>query len=99
MNRRGFLGAMLAACAAPAIVRADSLMRIIPMDVPVIEVPSGMVMMQEACGEDIPEWMAQQLGERVQLVREMVLYGSLYAATSKSLYLPELQIVHYGRRV
>lgn len=30
MNRRGFLGACLAVCAAPAIVRADSLMRIIP---------------------------------------------------------------------
>ena len=32
MNRRGFLGTMLAACAAPAIVRADSLMRIVPVD-------------------------------------------------------------------
>lgn len=32
MNRRGFLGSILAACAAPAIVRADSLMRIVPMD-------------------------------------------------------------------
>lgn len=32
MDRRGFLGAMLAACAAPAIVRADSLMRIVPRD-------------------------------------------------------------------
>jgi hypothetical protein len=30
MNRRGFLGAILATCAAPAIVRADSLMRIVP---------------------------------------------------------------------
>lgn len=30
MQRRGFLGAMLAACAAPAIVRAGSLMRINP---------------------------------------------------------------------
>lgn len=29
MNRRGFLQAMLAACAAPAIVRADSLMKIV----------------------------------------------------------------------
>jgi hypothetical protein len=28
MDRRGFLGSMLAACVAPAIVRADSLMRI-----------------------------------------------------------------------
>lgn len=26
MNRRGFLGSILAACAAPAIVRAESLM-------------------------------------------------------------------------
>jgi len=29
MNRRGFLGAMLGVMAAPAIVRADSLMRIV----------------------------------------------------------------------
>lgn len=28
MNRRGFIGSILAACAAPAIVRADSLMRV-----------------------------------------------------------------------
>lgn len=32
MNRRGFLGAILAAAVAPAIVRADSLMRIIPRE-------------------------------------------------------------------
>jgi hypothetical protein len=35
MNRRGFLlgaGGILAAAAAPAIVRADSLMRIVPRD-------------------------------------------------------------------
>jgi len=32
IDRRGFLGAMFAACAAPAIVRADSLMRIVPTD-------------------------------------------------------------------
>lgn len=36
MNRRGFLGACLAACAAPAIVRADSLMRIIPKETVII---------------------------------------------------------------
>jgi hypothetical protein len=33
MNRRGFLGSILLAAAAPAIVRADSLMRIVPRDV------------------------------------------------------------------
>lgn len=31
MNRRGFLGSILALGAAPAIVRADSLMRIVPL--------------------------------------------------------------------
>jgi hypothetical protein len=32
MNRRGFIGSILALGAAPAIVRADSLMRIIPRE-------------------------------------------------------------------
>ena len=32
MDRRGFLSGMIALAAAPAIVRADSLMRIFPMD-------------------------------------------------------------------
>lgn len=39
MDRRGFLGAMLAACAAPAVVRAGSLMRINPaIVVPTMEI-------------------------------------------------------------
>ena len=40
MNRRGFLGSILALGAAPAIVRADSLMRIIPrgLIVPPLEI-------------------------------------------------------------
>ena len=32
MNRRGFLGSIIAACAAPAIVRADALMRVVPIN-------------------------------------------------------------------
>lgn len=32
MNRRGFLSSILALAAAPAIVRADSLMRIVPRE-------------------------------------------------------------------
>lgn len=40
MNRRGFIGAILAASAAPAIVRAESLMRvsglIIPAERPIV---------------------------------------------------------------
>jgi hypothetical protein len=41
MNRRGFLGSILAAAAAPAIVRADSLMRIVPTATTILE--AGMV--------------------------------------------------------
>lgn len=33
MNRRGFIGSILALGVAPAIVRADALMRIVPRDV------------------------------------------------------------------
>lgn len=36
MNRRGFLGAILAGCAAPAIVRADALMRVVPLGTDVL---------------------------------------------------------------
>ena len=32
MNRRSFISSIIAAAAAPAIVRADSLMRIVPME-------------------------------------------------------------------
>lgn len=39
ISRRSFLSGILAACAAPAIVRADSLMRIVPMETTVI--PAG----------------------------------------------------------
>lgn len=42
MDRRGFLAGMLAACAAPAIVRADSLMRIVPRELELL-VPNVIV--------------------------------------------------------
>lgn len=41
MNRRGFLGSILAAAVAPAIVRADSLMRIVPRDMSVLTIAEG----------------------------------------------------------
>lgn len=36
MDKRGFLGSILAACAAPAIARADALMRIVPVETAVL---------------------------------------------------------------
>jgi hypothetical protein len=42
MNRRGFIGSILAAAVAPAIVRADSLMRIVPRETTILLVgPAG----------------------------------------------------------
>lgn len=44
MNRRGFLGSILALASAPAIVRADSLMRIVPRQaviVPLGDIAAG----------------------------------------------------------
>lgn len=38
MNRRGFLGSILTACVAPAIVRADRLMRVVPRDATVLPI-------------------------------------------------------------
>lgn len=43
MNRRGFLGSILALGAAPAIVRADALMRIVPRDATVIAPEVGRI--------------------------------------------------------
>lgn len=50
-TRRGFLGAMLAACAAPAIVRADSLMRVIPLDTEILLPPDPVKEFLKAADE------------------------------------------------
>lgn len=36
MDRRGFMGSILALATAPAIVRADSLMRVIPVETKIL---------------------------------------------------------------
>lgn len=53
MNRRGFLGAMLAACAAPAIVRVDSLMRIVPVETQIILPDSYLAFVHPDVCEDL----------------------------------------------
>lgn len=53
MNRRGFLGSILVACAAPAIVRADSLMRIIPKRVVVLQPEFGTGFAAQARGAQL----------------------------------------------
>ena len=50
MNRRSFLSGILALSAAPAIVRADSLMRIVPRDVLVFHADSFSFVQPEVLG-------------------------------------------------
>lgn len=42
MNRRGFLTGILALGSAPAIVRADSLMRVVPRDAAIVFTEAGL---------------------------------------------------------
>ena len=66
MNRRGFLTSILALSAAPAIVRADSLMRIVPRD-------AGFVL-----GAQPPGW----IGGIVTRAQGGIIYdGLVYSVT------------------
>lgn len=69
MNRRGFLASCLALGAAPAIVRADSLMRIMPVETEIL--PASALFY----GKSIPSLLAeQQIGARMALARQLVAY-------------------------
>lgn len=58
MNRRGFLQSCLALCAAPAIVRVDSLMRMVPTDTVVISGIAGEDLWAHAHPQNIMEELA-----------------------------------------
>lgn len=78
MNRRGFLGAMLAAAVAPAIVRADSLMRIIPRDTTVhywdvtCEPSREITLAGDLYGGEIGSWEGMTIHESPLLTRANV---------------------------
>jgi len=55
MNRRSFLQSMIIACAAPAIVRAESIMRIAA---PKLIMPAGLVLAQPAAAYTL-SWYAK----------------------------------------
>lgn len=61
-TRRGFLGSILALAAAPAIVRADSLMRVIPRDLTLLLTPAERLAMNPlAWTGAIREWSAYDI--------------------------------------
>jgi hypothetical protein len=74
MNRRGFLGTMLAACAAPAVVRAESLMRVKPIVL---------------AGDAEFEGIAELLRMHNQVLEETMLFGrSALLVTYNGLWRP-----------
>lgn len=77
ISRRGFLGAILAAGVAPFVVRAESLMavRVPPAGIIVpdfISVDKHVVVDGD---DDIPEELARQIRERMELTRLMIIAG------------------------
>lgn len=66
MNRRGFMGAILAASVAPFVVKAGSLMA--------VRVPESAIIL------DIRAEYLRQCNERMILVHEMIIYGALERA-------------------
>ena len=88
MNRRGFLGSILAAGVAPFICRAESLMACrVPLVGLILPEPfkihEGNVEIFDE--EDIPVEMVRQLGERMALQQSMIRFGLLYEMTKKHL--------------
>ena len=63
MNRRGFLGSIIAAAAAPAIVRVDSLMRIVPRETGVLVEfdPRGFSLTVEMMTEEMMRVFSKRL--------------------------------------
>lgn len=68
MNRRGFLSSILALGAAPAIVRADSLMRIVPRETTVFWGKGMPQLMREAQAASGP-WKVMWVNCRAEVWR------------------------------
>lgn len=92
MNRRGFLQSCLALAVAPAIVRADSLMRIIPQEVmlfvpnsePLLLVPEESFVSFAFAGAHTGRSVAIQ-----QMIRGMVKDGLKYGGRYRDLQIAE----------
>lgn len=79
MDRRGFLGSILVACVAPAIVRADSLMQIVPVETTLYVVQWG----PNCVATNVPGWYLRRQSSIE------VRYGAY--PTDGSIWLPTLR--------
>lgn len=74
MNRRGFLGSILALAAAPAIVRADSLMRIVPMETIVYRRPIPFLLTPEYLRQFVRRTEAYDVRRDQKIIRLDVMH-------------------------
>lgn len=81
MNRRGFLSGILAAAIAPAIVRADSLMRIVPLDTTILTATYGDVVDRYVI-TGVTEGISETILTMDQIMRE-----ALRVAHEKGVFL------------
>lgn len=77
MNRRGFMGAILAASVAPFVVKAGSLMA--------VRVPENAIIL------DIRAEYLRQCNERMILVHEMIIYDALKGSIQRVRYIPHIR--------
>lgn len=94
MNRRGFLESIIAAAAAPAIVRADSLMKIIVPPAPVyhtggIVLGSGRLWIDPLCERMEPIDLAMKRVRQYELA-EFEVYVTMQIARSLAINYEEL---------
>lgn len=82
MNRRGFMGSILALAAAPAIVRADALMRIVP------RYASGGILVPDPTLDFIDLLRNHSVMEKMMRVRVPIISGGLVAAWVPSREAP-----------
>ena len=73
LTRRNFLRGMLAAAAAPAIVKAENIMRIRPLESGLLVPDSRVIVGRVDVYEDRFDHIIEQLERRTQAVREDLL--------------------------
>lgn len=97
MNRRGFLAGILAAAAAPAIVRADALMKIVPRQSDYLYMPNltgnwrneadGYVWVVGEGGFLVPPELREQAKECIRLLMQGKVSGRWHVSNQRHTWL------------
>ncbi len=86
MNRRGFLTSILALGAAPAIVRADALMRVVPVDFRVIVPITEVVVCHTLPGNPDAHWLDAIKREALRVAQEGYSFTRTARAETNCFY-------------